>query len=307
MYLFAETSVTKPQLCPNATWNPNGTTFADNNTVGMNPYGLFINTNNTVYVANHQNGHVLIWLEGSTSPTGMIATNSITPLSIFVSSKYDVYLDSGEPYARVDMWRENASNYSSTLNTGGICFSLFMVTSDSIYCALAYQHQVIKRSLNSSDTQITFVAGNWCPNNLPHTLYYPCGIFVNINFDLYVADTGNHRIQLFRSGQVNGTTLVGREVSETMQLHRPSAVTLDADENLYIVDHDSHRIVTSGLDGFRCVIGCTGTWGSASNQLFYPQSMAFDIYGNIFVTDTYNHRVQKFFLSFNSCSKCLST
>ena len=272
----------------------------------MYPFGLFINKNNTVYVANRQNGHILIWSEGSAGPTRTIATNSTVPCSIFASSQYDMYLDNGNAHARVDLWRENASNYSSTLYTGGMCFSLFMVTNDSIYCALAEYHQVIKRSLNSSDTQTTIVAGNWCPNNLPHTLFYPNGIFVTTNFDLYVADTNNHRIQLFRSGQVNGTTLVGRELSETMQLHQPTAVTLDADENLFIVDYASHRIVASGPLGFRCVIGCTGTAGSAPNQLLYPRSMAFDTYGNIFIADTHNHRVQKFILSFNLCSKFLN-
>ena len=259
-----------------------------------------------MYVANRQNGHVLIWLEGSAAPTGTIVTNSTSRYSLFVGLTGDIYIDNGNSYnARVDVWRGNATNYSSTLNTGGNCYSLFVVTNDSMYCSLADYHRVINRSLNSSDTQTMTVAGTGCPNNLPHTLYYPCGIFVTVIFDLYVADAGNHRIQLFRSGQVNATTLAGREVSGTMQLHGPTAVTLDADENLFIVDSASHRIVASGLDGFRCVIGCTGSGGSASNQLWLPQSMAFDSYGNIFVTDTYNHRVQKFMLSINSCSKCI--
>ena len=273
----------------------------------MYPSSLFIDTNNTVYLANRQDGRILIWLDGSTSPTGTIVTNSTSQYSLFVGLMGDIYVDNGYQYARVDMWRENASNYTSTLNTGGTCYSLFMVTNDSIYCALAIQHQVIKRSLNSSDTQITIVAGNGCPNNLPHTLYYPCGIFFTVSFDLYVADTGNHRIQLFRFGQVNATTLAGRELSGTIQLHKPTSVILDADEYLFIVDCYDNRIVKSGPDGFRCVIGCASGWGAAPNQLAYPQSIAFDSYGNIFVTDTYNHRIQKFILSFNSCSKCIST
>ena len=297
----------QPKLCYNATWHPNGTTFANNNTIGTQPRGLFVNSNNTVYVANYQNGHVLIWLEGSPSPSTTIVTNSSVPYSLFVSPMGDIYVDNGNLYARVDIWRENATSYLSTLNTVAACYSLFMVTNDSIYCSLADQHRVIKRSLNSSDTQTPIVAGTGCPNNLPSTLFRPQGIFVTINFDLFVADTNNHRIQLFRSGQLNGTTLVSREVSGTMQLHKPTAVILDADQYLFIVDCDKNRIVGSGPDGFRCVIGCGSGWGSDADKLVYPRSMAFDSYGNIFVTDTNNDRVQKFILSSNSCSKCLNT
>ena len=249
----------------------------------------------------------MIWLEGSTSPSATITTNSNASRSLFVTPTGDIYSNTWNPYARVDVWRENATSYSSTLNTGGTCYSLFIVTNDSMYCSLADYHRVIKRSLNSSDTQTMIVAGTGCPNNLPNTLYSPYGIFVTINFDLYVADTYNHRIQLFRSGQLNGTTLVSREVFGTIQLRRPTAVILDADAYLFIVDCDGHRIVGSGPDGYRCVIGCTSVRGSASNQLTLPQSMAFDSYGNIFVMDTYNNRLQKFLLSNNSCSKWLST
>ena len=61
------------------------------------------------------------------------------------------------------------------------------------------------------------------------------------------------------------------------------------------------RIVGSGPTGFRCVAGCSGTFGSASDKLYYPWTMAFDSHGNIFVVDSWNGRVQKFLLATNSC------
>ena len=215
----------------------------------------------------------------------------------------DVYIDNGLN-KRVEVWKENATNYTSALSWDeGTCFSIFVDTNASLYCSLHEPHQVIRRSLNSSDTQLTTVAGVGCAGYQPHMLYYPHGIFVASNFDLYVADTNNHRIQLFYPDQLNGTTVAGRDAPGTMQLSSPRGVMFDADGYLFIVDSDNCRIVGSGPYGFRCVIGCTSGWGSASHQLANPQSMAFDSYGNIFVIDTANDRLQKFSVSFNSCSK----
>jgi uncharacterized protein YjiK len=38
----------------------------------------------------------------------------------------------------------------------------------------------------------------------------------------------------------------------------------------------------------------TGTWGSGANQLYVPKYVTFDTAGNMYVADTYNHRIQKF-------------
>ena len=60
-------SYNRPYLCPNATWNPNATTFASSNLVGADPYKVFVATNNTVYVANRQMGRVIIWSGGTSA------------------------------------------------------------------------------------------------------------------------------------------------------------------------------------------------------------------------------------------------
>ncbi len=181
------------------------------------------------------------------------------------------------------------------------CNSLFVAINDVLYCSMYGQHGVVARPLHIDSYIITVVAGVGFPGSRSNMLNKPHGIFVNINLDLYVADTGNHRIQLFRSGQFDGITIAG--TSDTIQLHHPVSVVLDADGSLYIVDSDNHRIVREGSNGFRCVVGCSGLSGSKLTELDGPQTMAFDSYGNIYVHDQYNGRVQKFVLSTNTCSK----
>ncbi len=56
-------SYNQPKFCPSATWNPDAETFANTSNIGSRPWGLFVNINNTVYVADKSNGTVQVWLE----------------------------------------------------------------------------------------------------------------------------------------------------------------------------------------------------------------------------------------------------
>ena len=181
------------------------------------------------------------------------------------------------------------------------CSGLFIDISNTLYCSMGSHHQVLKRSLNDSATTTTTIAGSASSGSGSNQLNYPLGIFVDINFDLYVADSGNDRIQLFPSGELNGITVAGSGSPDiTITLSLPYAVVLDADHYLFITERGNHRIIGSGPYGFRCLVGCSGS-GSGSNQLNNPTSLSFDIDGNLFVADSYNNRIQKFILMIKSC------
>ena len=275
----------------------------DNTTIGAGLRSIFISTDNTVYATNYQNGHIQIWPQGSNTSIRTISTNSTNLYTLFVSVTGDIYVDHGHPNDLVDVWRQNRSMPLLSHSVDGLCRGLFIDTNDSLYCSLVYHHKVIRRSLKSNDTQLTIVAGTGCPGYSPDTLYYPRGIFVAINFSLYVADSSSHRNQLFLANQMNATTVAGREAPGTIELRYPTAVVLDADSYLFIVDTDNSRIIRSGPNGFRCVIACTGGTELLPDQIDHPSSMAFDSDGNIFVANVDNNRIQKFLLSSNSCSK----
>ena len=296
-------SFNRPKLCPNATWDVNAATFTGSNTIGSYPQSIFINTNNTVYIPNGQNGSIHIWLEGSSIPTSTIARASINTYTLFVTVTGDIYLNQWQPINTVDAWQESTGSLVSTLFVGGVCRRIFIDTNDLLYCTFSNIHKVIRRSLNSGDTQLTTVAGSDCAGYGSDMLDSPAGVFVTSSFDLYVADSGNHRIQLFQFNQTLGITVAGLGAFGTISLRYPSTVTLDADGYLFIVDSSNDRIVGSGPNGFRCVVGCIVGSYMAPSTLFAPKSMAFDSYGNIFVTDTINHRVQKFLLATNPCGK----
>ncbi|CAF1470214.1 unnamed protein product [Adineta ricciae] len=290
-------SYNRPKLSAHASWSANAITFANNSTIGLNPSGLFITINNTVYVADHTNSRIRIWSNNSANPMQTIYGSFTSPLAIFVTAEGDLFIDDGLANNQVDKWSSTTNMTSSVMFGNSRCYSLFVDNNNNLYCSVSARHQIITKSLTSNSNTTTVVAGTGCNGSTPNMLNGPWGIFVDTNLDLYVADCYNNRIQLFQPDELNAITVAGNEsLNVTVSLYRPTGILLDGDNNLFIADAGNNRIVGSGPNGFRCIVGCSGTVGIASNQLHYPSSISFDTYGNIFVTDYLNNRIQKFIL-----------
>ena len=300
---FLEVSYNQPQFSSCATWNPNAITLANVSTFGTTSTGLFVTKNNTVYATGFGVPSVLVWAEGSVTVTQTIFTDLNTSYRVFVTVNGDVYADNGNSNFRVGKWAKNATNSTIAMYVSGQCTGLFVDVYDSLYCSLWNSHRVLKRSAgNDANTSIT-VAGNGAIGSAANMLSRPCGIFVDTDLTLYVADYNNSRIQQVRSGQLNGSTVAGTSAPGTITLNGPANVILDGDGYLFIVDQENSRIVGSGPYGFRCIAGCSGSSGSAVNQLLRPYDLSFDTHGNLYVTDAFNNRILKFALARNSCGE----
>jgi hypothetical protein len=287
-------SFNQPQFSPTATWNSNAITFANQSIVGQYPRAIFVNTNNTIYVANQETQEILVWHEGSLNSTKTISGNFSNSTSLFVTSNGDIYIDDGQENNIVHKWILSTNTFVTVMNVNSSCTGLFVDINDNLYCSMENHHQVVKRWLNDSVMTSTVVAGTGTQGHASYELDRPVGIFIDVNLDLYVTECVNNRVQLFQSGELNGITVAGeKSPNPTVSLNCPSGIVLDAQKYLFIVDFNNHRIVGSGPNGFRCLVGCYG-WGSQSNQLIYPITLSFDRSGNMFVTDPSNNRIQKF-------------
>jgi sugar lactone lactonase YvrE len=92
----------------------------------------------------------------------------------------------------------------------------------------------------------------------------------------------------------------------------PSSIATDARGNVFVSDRLNNRIqqfdtngtfirmwgwgVSSGALGFQiCTANCqAGIQGDGNGQFFYPQGVAVDSLGNVYVVDSGNDRIQKF-------------
>jgi sugar lactone lactonase YvrE len=124
----------------------------------------------------------------------------------------------------------------------------------------------------------------------------PSALAVDASGDLYVADSGNHRIRRVEAGTRIVTTVAGQEAG----LKHPTGLALDVIGNLYVADTGNHRIrridVASGA--IETVAG-TGEAGfsvdgemATSAMLNEPTGLAYDaVQGRLLIADTANHRV----------------
>lgn len=270
--------------------------------VGVNPWAVFVNRNNSVFAANRESGILRVWLEGSSVPIRNLSGNLSTPYNLFVSDSNDIYVDNGQTNLRVDKWSLDSTSAVAAMYMCAACYGIFIDSSNNLYCSMNIRHQVISKSLDSRLNVWNVVAGTGVLGVTSVTLHYPRGIAVDTNLNLYVADCSNNRIQRFPFRQLNGTTIVGAAAPGTISLYCPTALAFDADEYLFISDSFNHRIIGSSASGYRCIAACSGA-GVTSSTVSYSASISFDSYGNLYVVDFGNSRIQKFLLSSNACGK----
>ncbi len=117
--------------------------------------------------------------------------------------------------------------------------------------------------------------------NLPHD------IAIDSKGNIYVVDTGNHRIQKFDS-QGRYLTSWGTEGTNDGQFKSPVGIAIDKDDYVYIADTWNHRIQKFDSKG-----NFITKWGSPM-MFWAPKDLVVDDDGFIYVVDTGFHRIHKF-------------
>ena len=141
----------------------------------------------------------------------------------------------------------------------------------------------------------------------PGQFNFPRAVAVDGEGKIYVADSGNNRVQVFNPDgsflRQWGTTCKldtgeGCQSDGRGQFNEPWGIAVDADGNVYVSDTWNHRI--QKFDNQGSFLKMWGTFGATGGELgaegvFYgPRSLAVGQDGNISVVDTGNKRVQVF-------------
>lgn len=135
----------------------------------------------------------------------------------------------------------------------------------------------------------------------------PRGLARDRRGNLYVADSGNHRVRMITpAGDITtiaGTGSAGGQggggLARQAQLDTPAGLAVDAEGNLYVAERGGHRIRRIDAAGRISTVagdgrpGYGGDGGAAREaRLDSPAGLAVDRDGNLYIADTGNHRVR---------------
>ena len=170
------------------------------------------------------------------------------------------------------------------------------------------------RKIDSGGT-VTTVAGNGTKGYFGDSgvatsggISYPCNLALDRTGNLYIADAPNDAVR-----KVTGTTIstfAGGQnqpgfsgdggLANVAGVNYVGGVAVDSSGNVYLSDSNNHRIRKVTTDGKINTIAGTGYTGlvgdggpALSAWLNYPQALAVDAAGNLFIADTYNHAIRK--------------
>jgi sugar lactone lactonase YvrE len=188
--------------------------------------------------------------------------------------------------------------------------------SGNLYVADYRNHRIRKVSPTGIITTVAGALAGFSGDGGPATsaaLLFPLHVCLDGSGNLYIADSGNNRIRMVdASGMITTVAGNGTEISAgdggqatAASLHSPNSVFVDGSGNLYITEFSfrvrkvdaNGTITTVAGDGFKNDNGSgrfTGDGGQATAaSLYYPGGVFMDGSGNLYISDSGNHRIRK--------------
>ena len=119
----------------------------------------------------------------------------------------------------------------------------------------------------------------------------PRAVATAFDGSLYVADTGNHRIQVFAA---DGAFVRqwGSFGTDPGQFSRPAGIATSPDGTIYVVDTGNHRIQAFTPEGV--FLRQWGTQGDDNGEFDQPHGIAVTSDRRVVIADSNNHRIQVF-------------
>ncbi len=294
---------------PKAKWEENGVTVAGGNKQGNgnnqfhSPTGLYVDDDQTVYVADEANHRIVEWKSGATSGQAVAGGNGegngahqlSKPRDVIVDKERDSLIICDYWNKRVVRWPRRSGKSGETIISDIDCRGLTMDESGSLYVTDVEKDEV--RRYRKGESEATVVAGGNGDGNRLDQLSDPHYVFVDRDHSVYVSEWGNYRVMKWVEGAKQGIVVVGNQGRENglSQLTDPFGVVVDQVGTVYVADGGNHRIMrwVKGATQGSVTVGGNGV-GGQWNQLNEPVGLTFDRHGNLYVADRRNARVQKF-------------
>ena len=262
------------------------------------PFGIFVDDNQAIYVADFGNHRIVKWAQGASSGQLVAGGNGggknddqlYYPSDVVVDQNGTMYI-SDSNNLRVQKWFRNAPN-GHTVISDVTLHGLAQDDSGALYITEPEKGELSRWSLGETVGRV-----------IRSGLDRPLDIFIDRDRSIYFPESFKHRVLKIDSGTGQIIRVAGGSFGNHMdQLAYPNSVVVDQLGTVYVADSDNNRIVrwprgaTSGI----VIAGGRGQ-GSQLDQISSPTDLAFDLEGNLYVADDNNHRVLKYAIDRNTC------
>ena len=217
----------------------------------------------------------------TSSPTGINCGNGNTDCSETVNQGTSITLTANPtPGYRFTGW-------SGACSGMGTC----SVTVDSTRESVTALFEVIFFNIRNIIENVEFVRTIGGKPDAPGQFKGPEGIAIDSSGAVYVADSGNDRIQVF-DARGNFIRQWGGFGFGDGQFKGPEGIAIDSSGAVYVADSGNDRIQVFDAQGN--FIRKWGEFGSGDGQFGFPQGIAIDSSGAVYVVDFGNRRIQVF-------------
>ncbi|CAF3351478.1 unnamed protein product [Rotaria sp. Silwood2] len=288
----------------NARWQQRGIIVAGGNGEGnrtnqfYNPEGLFVDDEETVYVADSYNHRIMQWKANATNGQVVAGGNGEGnethqlkwPTDMIVDKETDSLIICDNGNNRVVQWSRQNGTSGTTIISNISCWGLTMDESGSLYVSLFSNNEV--RRYRKGESQGTVVAGGNGKGNRLNQLSGPYYVFVDRDHTVYVSDLYNHRVMKWSEDAREGIVIAGGQGlgSSLQQLQNPRGVVVDQFGTLYVSDDTNYRIMRWPKEATQGSVIIDGKEG----QFKGVDGLSFDRHGNLYVVNFDNYRVRRF-------------
>ena len=257
------------------------------------PYGLVVDDDRTMIIADWGNHRIIQWKVGDN--TGQIIAGGhgqgnrldqlYCPTDLLIDRETNSLIICDRGNRRVVRWsRRQGATEGEILLENIACWGLAMDNQRGLYISDIEKNEVRRYSIGERNG--TIVAGGHGRGMRLNQLDGPNYVFVDQQQAVYVSDTWNHRVVKWDTGATQGTVVVRGS---------PRGLFVDTAKTVYVADYGSHRLMRWPKDATQGIAIAGGDGKEEDpDQLHHPWGLSSDQHGNLFVVDHLNHRVQRF-------------
>ncbi|CAM4980936.1 unnamed protein product [Rotaria socialis] len=287
-----ESNTSDINIPANAKWAQNGGTIAGGNGSGgatnqlYRPFGLFVDDDQTVAIADWGNHRIMQWKNGDTTNGQVVAggkgqgngSHQLYWLTdVLIDKETDSLIICDQMNRRVVRWsRRSGTTQGEILIEGIDCYGLAMDEQRYLYVSDIGKHEVRRYQLGEKNG--TLIAGGNGKGNDTNQLNYPRYLVVDRQQTVYVSDNYNHRVMKWNKDAKEGIVVAGGQGqgNALTQLYYPEGIFVDTLGTFYVADSLNHRVMrwTQGdKKQGTVIVGGNGS-GTGPNQFNGPRDNA---------------------------------